>query len=295
MRLRFLNLDGSLFEQPTLAQRAEFAQVLDLRGLGSDLRLWASAAGIARFRHMLDTAGPLPGAGPEITFMGSGDYHHLAAVLIERAAGPISVLHFDNHPDWVRLPPAWHCGSWVNRVLELPDVVRVVTLGPCSDDLNWPQLKGANLAALKSGRLQIWPWRHAPSRMLWGPPLTWCNLADEEKLLSRLRSIIAELPTQSVWISIDKDVLRPEEAESNWDQGQMPLLALIVALRLAARLRNIVGIDVCGDYSPPKFSSPWKALSAWFDHPRDKQLRRSLWRNNGTNRSLLEIFAEIAE
>ena len=99
MRLRFLDLDGSLLKEPALARWAEFAQVLDLRDLGHELRLWASATGLDHFRRRLDAAQPLAGRGPEITFMGSGDFHHLAAVMIGRAAGPLSVIHFDNHPE----------------------------------------------------------------------------------------------------------------------------------------------------------------------------------------------------
>lgn len=292
MRLRLLDLDGSLPDQPALAQRIGEAQVIGLRDLGDELRLWASPAALARFRQRLEQAGPPPGSGPEVTFIGSGDYHHLAATLIGRAATPLSVIHFDNHPDWVRLPPAWHCGSWVNRVLEMPDVARVVTVGPCSDDLVWPQLKGGNLAALKIGRLQIWPWRHAPSRMLGGPPLVWHNLGDDANWTERFSVILEDLPTLAVWVSIDKDVLAPENAATNWDQGQMPLSALIQALRQVGHHRHIVGIDVCGEYSPARFSSPFKRLSAWLDHPR-ATTQPELWRNAATNSRLLDTFAEI--
>lgn len=294
MRLRLLDLDGSLLELPTLARRAELAQVLDMRDLGEPLRLWATAAALEDFRRRLEEAPPLQGIGPEITFLGSGDYHHLAAVLIGRAAGPLSVIHFDNHPDWVRLPPAWHCGSWVNRVLDMPHVARVVTIGPCSDDLTWPQLKGANLAALASGRLELWPWRHAPSRRLGAPPLAWRNLGDETDWAGCLAAIFGSLPTRSVWVSIDKDVLRPEEAITNWDQGEMPLSVLTRALRILARKKSILGIDVCGEYSSPRFVSFWKRLSAWFDHPSSDRVRQPLWRNDATNHSLLQTFAEIA-
>lgn len=293
MRLRLLDLDGSLPDQAALVQRAGIAQVIDLRDLGDDLRLWASPTALGRFRERLNQAGPVPGSGPEITFMGSGDYHHLAAVLISRARPPLSVIHFDNHPDWSRLPPAWHCGSWVNRVLEMPGVARVVTVGPCSDDLTWPQLKGGNIAALRRGRLQIWPWRHAPSRMLGGPPLAWHNLGDDDNWTQRFVAILNDLPTKAVWVTIDKDVLSPESATTNWDQGQMPLSALIQALRLVGHHRHIVGIDVCGEYSPARFPSPFKRLSAWFDHPRTT-VQPEPWRNAATNDRLLDTFAEIA-
>ena len=148
VRLRVLDLDGSLTQQPALAQRSETVQVVPMDDLADGLRLWATTPALEEFRRRLNRLAEPAGEGPVVTFLGSGDFHHLAALLIERAAGPVSVVHFDNHPDWVRFPPAWHCGSWVNRVLDMDHVARVVTIGPCGGDLDWPQLKGANLAAL---------------------------------------------------------------------------------------------------------------------------------------------------
>lgn len=293
MRLRLLDLDGSLLAQPALARRAEAAQVIDLRDLEQALRLWATGAALSEFRRRLDRAGPPPGTGTEVTFIGSGDFHHLAAVLIARAPEPVAVLHFDNHPDWVRLPPAWHCGSWVNRVLDLPNVSRVITLGPCSDDLSWPELKGGNLAALASGRLQLWPWQHAPSLRLGRGPIVWNNLADMPDWTDALREILDGLPPGATWLTIDKDVLRPEDAATNWDQGQMPLSGLLQAIRVIARRRRIIGIDICGDYSQAIFRSPLKRLAAWFDRPAPDPAPQ-LWRNAAANSRLLENFAELA-
>lgn len=96
-------------------------------------------------------------ARPEILFVGSGDYHHLTPAFLADLKEPVSLIHFDNHPDWVRFAPKRHCGSWVNRALKMPAIKRIVTLGPCSDDLHNPQLRGGNLGALKRGQLQLFP------------------------------------------------------------------------------------------------------------------------------------------
>ena len=42
-------------------------------------------------------------ARPEIFFVGSGDYHHLTPAFPADLKEPISLIHFDNHPAWVRL------------------------------------------------------------------------------------------------------------------------------------------------------------------------------------------------
>ncbi len=95
-------------------------------------------------------------------------------------------------------------------------------------------------------------------------------------------------------MTIDKDVLRPADAATNWDQGEMPLDALLTALRHLAAARRIVGADICGEYSPPRFSDPIKHLAAWLDRPQAvPALPEALARNDRTNRALIEILADI--
>ena len=215
-----------------------------------------------------------------VNFLGSGDYHHLATLLIETVSEAITVLHFDNHPDWVRFAPQFHCGSWVNQVLTMPHVRQVITIGPCSDDLSLPQLKGGNLAPLGAGHLELRPWRHAPSfvfgRVDPGPSgarigrrIHWNSVGEDfAGFLSKLPDRIA---TEAVWLSIDKDVLQPSDALTNWDQGEMPLTALCAALGAIARRRRIVGVDICGDYSPIHHKALAKRWEAWTDQPRGRQ------------------------
>jgi len=163
MHLQVFDLDGSLTGQASLAGAAPWQAVrtLDFRDIGPKLRLWSRAATIDTARRRI--AGSTTDRA--ITLLGSGDFHHVAALLHERVREPFTLVHFDNHPDWIRLAPRWHCGSWLNRTLALSNLRRAITLGPCSDDLVNPGIKGGNLAALDSGRLQLHPWQHAPSRV----------------------------------------------------------------------------------------------------------------------------------
>ncbi|MGE5202333.1 MAG: arginase [Acidobacteriota bacterium] len=306
MRLRILDIDGSLPRQPAIAEALNEgrAQCVDLRGEERPLRLWASRRRLRAVAARLARAPVVPGGGTTVTFYGSGDYHHLAALMMAEAAEPISVIHFDNHADWVRFPPTYNCGGWVNRALALPYVERVVTLGICSDDLEVPQLKTGNLPALATGRLEIHAWRAPPTRV-WGrigsgeghrqvgQHLFWKCLADLDWECF-LRSLAARLPTEAVWVTIDKDVLRTADAATNWDQGQMPLDFLLYALETLGAARRIVGVDVCGEYSPPRFSDPIKRIAAWADHPRGVRVPpEALARNDRTNRALIETLARI--
>ena len=40
---------------------------------------------------------------------GSGDFHHLTALWLRRIREPLTLISFDNHPDWDVRPPRWCC------------------------------------------------------------------------------------------------------------------------------------------------------------------------------------------
>lgn len=305
MRLRLLDLDGSLGGQGIFreAVAAGRAQQVDMRDLGPALRLWTSRRRMRQFSQRLEALPPPAGGGPLVTFVGSGDYHHLTAALVARVGAPFSVVHFDNHPDWVRLAPRYHCGSWVNRVLALSRVRRVVTIGPCSDDLDRPDIKGGNLGALQDGRLILLPWRRPPTRSWFSPGnglghsyadghIRWHGLADLPRAAA-LATIRNAVPPGDVWLTIDKDVLDPADAATNWDQGGMPLDFLLQAIAAVADGNRIVGADICGEYSPPVFANWFKRREAHSDHAQYPSAP-DLARNETANRRILDLLARVA-
>lgn len=295
VHLRILDIDGSVGAS-VLENAAPWDSIVnvDLRDLAPALRLWSRRKTIDIARARIAAAGD---PRPSVTFMGSGDFHHLAALLIERVDEPVTVLHIDNHPDWVHLAPRWHCGSWINRVLELPRVQRVVTAGPCSDDLVNPARKGGNLAALDSGKLALFPWQHAPSRLKRriadGPGhewrdgwLHWRNLAERQSG-EAARAILATIPTEAVWITLDKDVLPEDEALTNWDQGRMPLSAVLELIGAVGAAKRVIGADVCGEYSLARHANLFKRAEARLDQPRHAAIDAArLARNAQVNRVL---------
>jgi len=296
VHLRLLDLDDSLTAQSTLRDSAAWSSVatLPMRDLAQPLRLWSRASAIQRARaRMADTAA----GAPAVTMIGSGDFHHLAVLLMERAREPVTVIHFDNHPDWVRWAPRWHCGSWVNAALQLENVSKIITLGPCSRDLVRPQLKGGNLNALATGKLVLLPWRHAPSRV-WGPVadgpahrlehghIVWRNLADAS-IADNLALILKQIHTDAIWLTIDKDVLPESEALTNWDQGQMPLRALLDLIGGIGAHKRIAGADICGEFSLPALRNPLKRIESRIDRPQRSADASRLARNEAVNRELL--------
>ncbi|ATR18891.1 Agmatinase (plasmid) [Roseomonas mucosa] len=216
----------------------------------------------------------------------------------------MTLLHFDNHPDWVRFPATVNCGAWINRALELPQVAQVVTIGPAGEDLVRPQWKGANLRALREGRLEVHAWRGMESRY-WGRPfeapgcragggrIAWDSLADAS-WDGFLEALDARLPGRPLWFSLDKDVLGPNEALTNWEQGGMALSAILGAVQRLGRRRGILGMDVCGDYSPPRFRDPFRWLLSATDRATvPEPSAAALAVNDRSNRRILEGFGAL--
>ena len=304
--MNILDLDHSLTHQAPIALRLADGRAIrmDLLALGPKLRLWSTERNYQRFAKLLQERPRRAAHRPEIFFVGSGDYHHLTPALLADLREPVTLVHFDNHPDWVRFAPRRHCGSWINRALRLHNIKRIVTLGPCSDDLKSPQFKGANLGALRSGALQLFPWRHAPTKV-WGRIgdgagheqhenlLYWRNLADQD-WPTFIDNLIKNLPTTGVWISIDKDVLASEDAATNWDQGGMRLNHLLHAIRALAARTRVLGIDVCGEFAKAPHRNWLKRWEAKSDQPPPQRWsEQDLLRNAHTNEALITLFEEL--
>ena len=84
---------------------------LDAREWGPRLRYSARASEIEAF------AEEMLGRLKAFTLFGSGDFHHLTALWLRRVEKEVTVISFDNHPDWDVRPPRWGCGAWLNRAL----------------------------------------------------------------------------------------------------------------------------------------------------------------------------------
>lgn len=63
---------------------------------------------------------------------------------------------------------------------------------------------------------------------------------------------VSDLP---VFLSIDLDVLRPEDFRTNWDQGSMTLEELLDIIGSLAACRRIAAIDICGGITESKGAS----------------------------------------
>ena len=305
MRACLLHLDDALVRQEALAARALAGggRGLDLRDLGPRLRLWSRPAALDELAARLGR--DLPASlGPVLVFSGSGDFHHITPILLRRAleasgCEAVTVLHFDNHPDWVRFGWGLHCGSWVGRAARLGGVAGLITIGVCSSDIRAPSPRRADLALLSEGRLELYAYRAPDGRgavEIGGRTWPTIDAMGEAAFVEFLPHRIA---TEAVYVTIDKDVLRTGEAATNWDQGQTSLALLKTLLAAVLRGRRLIGADVVGDWSPPVYGGDpvarvMKWGEAWLDQPRSPPGEAAIAANQGVNLELLDLIVGAA-
>ena len=121
----------------------------------------------------------------------------------------------------------------------------------------------------------------------------WSNLAEMSPEQAG-QTILAQIATDAVWITVDKDVLPEDEVVSNWDQGQMPLRAVLELIEAVGRGHRLVGADICGEYAPPQFPNVFKRWEVRRDQPRRSPPdAAALARNVEVNRRLLAAIAGV--
>jgi arginase family enzyme len=310
MRLEVIHLDEALTHQTAFldacAERG--AKIIEAKDEAQNIRLWGWDPGLNRLAAKLPER-----KKPTLAFLGSGDFHHVTAMLLQRTAAqaeePFTVIHFDNHPDWVRFRGGMHCGSWVNRALYIPEVTKVITAGVCSRDLQHPEWKGANLDALRSGKLDVFAYKQPPSAVSGiygkgasfrqeGRRIHWTCIS-ETGLAEFTRILLSRIPTAAIYITLDKDVLAGGEAVTNWDQGKMNLDDIIRLIREVALRHRIIGADVIGDYSPIQYAGGlWpivkKRGESFIDQPRVRLAPEIIAaKNEVANLRLLQTFTEV--
>ena len=165
-----------------------------------------------------------------IHFIDSGNYHYMSRIWLEKLNTPFRLVVFDNHTDMQ--PPAFggllSCGGWVAASLEeLPLLKEVLLVGPDQEAFD-----------------QTEPTLREKVRFLSREKLREMTL--EEKV-SFFEELTAELPT---YLSVDKDILCPEEASTTWSQGEMTLEELCQFVKILLEKQDILGMDVCGECDP---------------------------------------------
>ena len=149
-----------------------------------------------------------PYSSGEIHFIDSGNYHWL-----EKISEPFDLLVFDNHTDMQ--PPAFggllSCGGWIyDSVMELPLLQKVILIGPDEEAFSRVESEIQKKVEFLSRE----------------------KLRGME-LMEILDFVKEQTGKKPLYISIDKDVLCPEDADTNWSQGDMRLETMVRCLECA--------------------------------------------------------------
>lgn len=249
----YLNLDDAWGNSPLDLPRH------DAQDWGKRLRYIARKPDIEAFWQEMS---------PRLTdfvLYGSGDFHHLAGVLIRRVrATPFTLVSFDNHPDWDVKPPYWSCGGWAARTLYTGRVESVHVWGCGNFELRWPARLSADRRALHAGTLKIHAWaqRQPPAVQRKFDCMTRENWRD------RFDRFADSLAGKRVYVSVDLDGLRKEEAITNWENGLFTAADVAWAVHRLREHSTVVGSDLCGAYSPPVYARFAQRFAGNWDHPR---------------------------
>ena len=212
---------------------------IDLRAI-SGANLYCDEEGK---RELTERLSPYPLLG--VHFLDSGNYHYLTRLLTSRLETDYALLFYDHHTD---MQPAsfdlLSCGSWAKECLEAdPHLRKMVCVGPPEETL-----------------AQI------PDHLAHDPRLTCISESDflaDPGLVGE--ALPADLP---LYLSIDKDILRPEDILTNWDQGSVSLDYLCEHLATLLPGRELLGVDICGliPISDPACTSLGQSLQPASDH-----------------------------
>jgi len=305
--VRILDFDASISRQENFIKifstLPHSLQVVDLRNIAPMIRYLASKKALFSLKEQLNYT-----CHNAVTLYGSGDFHHVSLVLLEHFKNPLSLIVFDHHPDWDGFSLGVSCGSWVAHAAKKENIKKIMLFGPSSDDLSAPGLLTASFSALKNKKLEIFPYEKDPSKVFFRYPksndsfkvkhdfltstIYWNNL--KEKSADFYESLLQKLPTEDVYISIDKDCLLDDYAVTNWEEGKIKLEWLLDFLLLIKKTKNIIGMDITGEYSEILIKNPLKNLLSAMDHPKKNKdasdIKKINSRNEKTNIKILKTL-----
>jgi hypothetical protein len=259
--------------------------IVDARSWGRKLRFSAPPRLVAEFYREYE-----PRLGSPFLLYGSGDFHYLTALWVRRVAEPVTLVSFDNHPDWDVRPPKWGCGGWVNRALELPNVKHVAVWGCGNFECWWPHQIFGNRWAERAGNLEVHPW--ADDRPAKDLQRRGAILRDNWR--ERFERFVKGLGGGNVYVTIDLDCLRAEEAVTNWESGRFCVVDLEWALLCLRGRTKIIGGDICGAFSLPSYARWKQRFAAEFDHPK-LQLPAAGQINNMNSAALANLWPLLSQ
>ena len=197
----------------------------------------------------------------------------------------LTLVSFDNHPDWDIRPPRWGCGGWVNRALEMPGVVGAHVWGCGNFELAMP----SRMFGSRKENLVAHPWeeRMTPAARKRYPCMNRQNWKDQ------FERFAATVSGKNLYVTVDMDCLCEEEARSNWENGLFTAEDVAWAIGRLKQSAKLIGGDVCGAFSPLAASGIFRRFAMWWDHPKVPAISMEEARRTNTA-SLAKLWPVLA-
>jgi hypothetical protein len=154
---------------------------------------------------------------------------------------------------------------------------------------------------LRSGKISVLPavrrfrgkaWQEVQHASLREEPDQPADRARIDEVLKPWRFDLGRLP---LYISIDRDVLRVEQAIVNWDSGHLvagEVMAILQAFLDASA--GLAGMDVVGDWSAVRVAGLLRRWLHWMEHPHlEIAPHQALAVNEQLNLALLDTLAAL--
>lgn len=312
-----VDLDGGPLAQRELIQRFD-APILDWRQHGPELRYWCGYEPLQKLADQF--ASQFGGIEGHIAIYGSGDFHNVTWAWLSMLSEPVTLIHFDNHTDLGYIPPkdGVNAGNWAVRAKHMDVVKRHVMIGVDGDAklmLDPPMPVGTpstDYTGFVDNTLELYPTSNRKS-MFFGrlradnPSVTLRPLGPMTRASWRtvrefgpeaiIDDVLDRLPTEAVYVTIDKDVLREADAFTNYYrrmQGDLTADDLVVMLGRIAQRKRVVAADINGDGSWPELDSRLKRV---FRSWKDAQMTREQFsdpamtlRNDRVNQRIVQAL-----
>ena len=270
IRIDILDFSGMFSRERALIpepDRFDF-RIVDFTGLEETMCFCGpeSAAVIRQRIAEMERGAVGPG---RLHWIDTGDYHYLTYFFLERLTRPFTLVLFDNHPDdqpSVFGPDMLSCGGWVRTAMEtLPNLRCVVRVGVTEKipgtspgmtesgagndvEVAGDDGEGAGNDGKGAGNDGKTPDQVGGDEKRVGNGRSVIDVDGE-----RLKDVVAGLAErgESVYLSIDKDVLEWADARTDWSQGVMRLNELLSLLDLF-KGTDLAGVDICGGRTEAK-------------------------------------------
>ncbi|MGB9858147.1 MAG: hypothetical protein ACPLKX_08465 [Dictyoglomaceae bacterium] len=174
-----------------------------------------------------------------IKFLGKSDFHYVSYLFLREIEEPFDLIVMDHHLDFMDTFEGYiSCGSWVKESLKLENLKRIFII---SDDNTSTTFVNSKIFVLENNPLL-------------------------------LKKLLKDFP---VYISMDKDIVRKDYLNTNWEQGSFTLEDIINILSLLIQ-HKILGVDICGE---PDFNlieykkSEYINLKIWETINREQEIR----------------------